>query len=1178
MSITKKVFAAAITATTVVSMLGLAALPLANAQSTSSLQAQIAALLAQIQQLQGQLNGGSSTTGTTMTYDFTNDLTVGSTGAQVSSLQQLLISKGYLTAVSAPTGYFGALTQKALAAFQAANGISPAVGYFGPKTRAFVNAMSTTTTTTTTTTTYPAGCTSSTGYSSTTGQSCAGGTTTTVAPATGLSVSLASDNPSAGALISSSGSNTSGAARVPVMAFTLTAGNSGAVTVTQIQVNKTGVLSDNAISGAYLIQNGQVVAQYNSINSGVITFSGLNLSIGAGQSQEYTFAIDVSGGLSAGNTTGFSIESASDITAWTGSSNTAVTPTGNFPLNGNTFTVTQVSNPSLASLQITSSSIGTQVTAGTQGNLVGAWNFTVNNSPVWLDSLNFHVIGSANLANIQNVKLEVNGTQVGTTLSAANSNGTAYFDLTSPVKLNTGSNQVEVLSDVMGSPSDFFQFEILNGYDVLAVDSQYNVPVSVTNTGGVGTQVSIQQGQITVTQDANTPTGNIAAGVSSVPLAKFDIYAAGEPIKVEFLGFDLAFTGVNVASDTALSQIVKNISITDDAGGQVGSTINTPPSSNSCDVLAGTGAGYYNPGGTWPTTPTTTNVTYSDCFGTSGSPINYQIPANTTRVLTLKADIQSGANFGTVTGNLLTETTNNLQGIISSRTTASTGANGSALTLVNNSLTVTQNNALGAQNISAGVTSQKIGSFSFQASSAQGVNVNNVQIEATPNSNNTYFQNLHLMVNGAQFGSTQGTVGGEQTYTFSGTPFSIPAGGTVNVDVYADTLSSATGSISTATKLTGCSATGQISYSSISCSSVNGQNLSFGGSPMITVAADSTEPPAAQVVMGSTGNTLGVYRFTETSNIENVKVTTLNIVDAVSSTAAVKAAFSNLQLWNGSTLLGTAGAPTADIAGTGYLYTFNLGSPILIPQANSVSITLKGDAASYSSQGATDDTLHQFEIATTTDSSNNLSSSTVVALGATSNKPTTVTLSSANGNVNTVLRTTLAASVAPLGVTSGRSKSNPDNFGTITLTANSAGPAALDTLKVTFSGSAASSSLFTTSSISLVDQNGNIVNVGTDGLVSEVVSSTAGTALWTFGTNQNGFQISAGGSYTFTLRLNTTVVPGTASVSQSLSANIQNPGDVTYTDALDASSTPNLTLTTAAVPLTINSVSYAQGN
>src|SRR6185295_10244001 len=103
----KKLVSAALTAATILSISGVSALPLAHAQSTSDLQAQIAALLAQIQQLQTQLNaGGSSTT----SYNFTRDLTVGSTGADVKALQQLLIAKGFLS-LSVPTTYFGALTQ-----------------------------------------------------------------------------------------------------------------------------------------------------------------------------------------------------------------------------------------------------------------------------------------------------------------------------------------------------------------------------------------------------------------------------------------------------------------------------------------------------------------------------------------------------------------------------------------------------------------------------------------------------------------------------------------------------------------------------------------------------------------------------------------------------------------------------------------------------------------------------------------------------------------------------------------------------------------------------------------------------------------------------------------------------------------------------------------------------------
>ena len=75
-------------------------------------------------------------------YKYSQNLTIGSTGPDVIALQQLLINKGFLTSVSAPTGYFRTGTQSALARFQAANGISPASGYLGPKSRAFLNLSS----------------------------------------------------------------------------------------------------------------------------------------------------------------------------------------------------------------------------------------------------------------------------------------------------------------------------------------------------------------------------------------------------------------------------------------------------------------------------------------------------------------------------------------------------------------------------------------------------------------------------------------------------------------------------------------------------------------------------------------------------------------------------------------------------------------------------------------------------------------------------------------------------------------------------------------------------------------------------------------------------------------------------------------------------------------------------
>lgn len=125
--------------------------PSVNAQSTADLQAQIAALLAQIQALQSQL-GQTSAPATS----YTRDLTVGSTGADVSSLQSMLIAKGFL-AIASPTGYFGPMTKTALAAWQASVGITPASGYFGPKTRAYVatSVVTPTTTVVPTTTVLP---------------------------------------------------------------------------------------------------------------------------------------------------------------------------------------------------------------------------------------------------------------------------------------------------------------------------------------------------------------------------------------------------------------------------------------------------------------------------------------------------------------------------------------------------------------------------------------------------------------------------------------------------------------------------------------------------------------------------------------------------------------------------------------------------------------------------------------------------------------------------------------------------------------------------------------------------------------------------------------------------------------------------------------------------------------
>src|SRR3989344_888034 len=139
----KKIVAVGVSAETMLWLSGAAMLvPVAGAATEAELQAQIDALLAQITSLQAQMSGGASAT-------YTRDLTLGSTGDDVSSLQTYLVAqnKGPKAAALAAVfaagtakGYFGSMTQAALAEYQAAAGISPAAGYFGPITRAHLAA------------------------------------------------------------------------------------------------------------------------------------------------------------------------------------------------------------------------------------------------------------------------------------------------------------------------------------------------------------------------------------------------------------------------------------------------------------------------------------------------------------------------------------------------------------------------------------------------------------------------------------------------------------------------------------------------------------------------------------------------------------------------------------------------------------------------------------------------------------------------------------------------------------------------------------------------------------------------------------------------------------------------------------------------------------------------------
>jgi hypothetical protein len=119
--------------------------------TTAGLQALLASLETELDTLLQQAAAQGITipgVASSSPFNFTRNLMIGSKGSDVEALQHYLNTHGfpvnatptYAGSLGYETQYFGKATQTALAEFQKSVGISPAVGFFGPITRAWVSA------------------------------------------------------------------------------------------------------------------------------------------------------------------------------------------------------------------------------------------------------------------------------------------------------------------------------------------------------------------------------------------------------------------------------------------------------------------------------------------------------------------------------------------------------------------------------------------------------------------------------------------------------------------------------------------------------------------------------------------------------------------------------------------------------------------------------------------------------------------------------------------------------------------------------------------------------------------------------------------------------------------------------------------------------------------------------
>jgi hypothetical protein len=939
----------------------------AYSQTAEELQAQIEALLAQLAELQAQLAAlqeeeieeeeiiEEEMVG--CPCEFTRYLYPGMRGDDVKCLQEYLNDSGFILAESGPgspgneTTYFGPLTRAAVKAWQDANGVEYGQwwGYFGPKSQAV----------------YEEICVEEEEWEE---------EEVIEEEEEGLTVALAEDTPAAAYYLRDTG-GVIAQVRADFVKFVFTNGDPEDVTVTTLKLKRTGISSDSDLSNVYLYEGETQIAEYTSFTSQIVTFSNTNglFTIPAGESKEITVKADITAGTATVTSIIFGIESPDYIESNASSVN------GDFPLRGNAMAVATVTD--LGYLNITNyTTYPSTIDPGVTDYELWRFSVTASDQDMAIEKIVMTLVGTVDNEDIQNLKLEVGGVAISDTVNI-DENNKVVFDLSaSPYTITKGQTKIIILrGDVPKGTGRSFKFTIREVEDFIVKDTHYGVYTSplvggsafavVQPTTGAGT--SINTGSLTVSVCSDSPSGNVAAGATNVSLAKFCFKANGEDIKIT------------------------NLSI----------TVNEETGDSNLD----NGKLYYN-GSQVGTTDTVVNDETANVFN-----LAVIIPAGETGIFEYRADITTGGSAlaagETIVVSLNAATTYAI-GQSSLQYISIAAATGRTLTVASGALSVAKNNAMADYTASyptgvRGATGVKVASFVITAGAGEGVSITQIVIGDDGN-DTTYdfgdnFQNLKLMHEGSQIGSTLGTLSGASgaDYTFNISPaISLGAGEQYVVDVYADILSGATGYPSTAA---GTAAAVGLEVVSVTATGVDtGQDVSWttgnvdlhklvivtSGSLTITALPSPSTPIAGQLVMGDTENTFATFQFVAGA-AEDIQVTRIEISHSQTNFAG---SLSNIKLIDAET--GAQVGPTVASFDANNDAEFNFATPWIIPAGSTKLLVLKADVNDY--PNAVSGSPHTLTIASAAD---------IDSLGVSSGIAISETVSGATSNPQDVYRT-----------------------------------------------------------------------------------------------------------------------------------------------------------------------------
>ncbi len=895
----------------------------AHADMISDLQAQIAALTAQL----AALSSSSSSSSSAGNCGFTRDLTVGSTGNDVMCLQKYLNGAGFMVSASgagspgSESTYFGAKTKAAVAKWQAANGVSPTAGYFGSISRAKYNSMvASTPPSTTPPSTTPSGGPAGTGLS--------------VAAGTQPAASLAPES----------------AARVPFTRIRLTASADGDVTVNSVTVERTGLMNDAAISGIVVLddQGMQVSTIAKTLNSNHQAVLNDSFVVPRGMTKEYTIAANMPSNNDAhAGEVGF----LSVIAVNAGSA----TVTGTLPVTGAAQTINATLSIGSVTMDVGSNDPRNNPTkeVGTKDYVFSSVKLTAGSAEdVLVKGIRWNQSGSVGITDLANVKTyDSKGNNYPVVVSADGKYYVSSFG--SGVTVLKGDVlEAYIKGDIAGGSGRTADFDVYRSTDVIVSGKTFGydiIPPDGTDTSGTddsafhqnsnpwfdASQVTVGTGSLQVEKSNSVSAGNVAPGGNNQALGAFTLTVRGEA--VNFASFPLV-----IATSSGSGGALTNVAIYDENGAAVMGPKDCSRSGTSCGTL-----------------------TFTDSVTVPVGAHTYTVRAKLNNSWNAAATIQvsvTPANLGSVTG----QTTGN-----SITPTPATAVTANAQTVKASNLVVTPSSSLFAQNVIKGANGVELGRFNLDASnSGDDLRVTIIKVTAdvvsgldVDNLNNIQlFDGTTALTTGSNIVNPSGNVDAtDATLTFTLDNALIITKGSnkiislkANISNAADATDSVRFNFTAQTdgdwSVIGVNNSTEITEDLDIATVGSTMTVSAGGSYSITQDSSAGQSQS-WYTGGSTGVTLGAFRIkttTETFTLKNLQV---QLTNTASSSASDMTA---LYIYNGSTLVAKKTFPafTSNVEN----FTFNVNGAVgdgsannptqylMIPaDTNNTILTLKAD-------------------------------------------------------------------------------------------------------------------------------------------------------------------------------------------------------------------------------------------